>query len=130
MSDQFRQWAVSKGIFLGPATACHRQAEGQTDLLPKEAVIRVPACEVDGNQSVNTLRDKQLKVNCGYNSSRGNYLFHSLYEFTVRFGQANMPYSLNKGAAETDRHVHVTNTQKPAKERKSLQANKRHQQKR
>ena len=45
-----------------------------------------------------------------------------------RFGQAQMPYPLNKIVADTDRHAQVTNNLKVAKERQSFQANKRRNQ--
>ena len=125
MSDHFQGWAASKGILLEPSTAYQQQTDGQTEIVNKEVVTIVRACELEGDQWVKKLPEIQLKLNSRYNSSRGSSPFHTVYGFTPRFGLAQMPYPVNKIVADTDRHAQVTHNLKIAKERQSFQANKR-----
>ena len=128
MSDHFQAWAASKGILLEASTAYHQQTDGETEIVNKEVVAIVRACELEGDQRVKKLPEIQLKLNSRYNSSRGSSPCPTLYGFTPRFGQAQMPYPLNKIVADTDRHAQVIHNLKIAKERQSFQANKRRNQ--
>ena len=74
------------------------------------------------------LPEIQLKLNNRYNSSHGSSPFHTLYGFTTRFGQPQLPYPLIKIVAKTDRHAEVTKNLKLEKKRQSFQANKRRNQ--
>ena len=105
MSDHFQAWAASKGILLKPSTAYQQQTDGQTEIVNKEVVTIVRACQLEGDQGVKKLPEIQLKLNSRCNSSRGSSPFHTLYEFTPRFGQAQMPYPLDKIVVHTDRHA-------------------------
>ena len=88
MSDHFQAWAASKGILLERTTAYHQQTDGQTEIVTKEVVTIVRACELEGDQWVKKLPEIQLKLNSRFNSSRGSSPVHTLYGFTPRFGQA------------------------------------------
>ena len=125
MSYHFQSWAASNGILLLPSTACHQERDGQTEIVSKEVLSIVRACELEGDQCVKKRLEIQLKLNSRYNSPRGSSPFHMLYGFTLRFGQAQMPYPLNKIVAERDRHTQVTITLNLANERQSFQANER-----
>ena len=128
MSDHFQAWAASKGILLEPSTAYHQQTDGQTEIVKKEVVTIVRACELEGDQWVKKLPELQLKFNSRYNSSCGSSPFHTLYGFTPRSGRARLPYPLNKIVADTDRHAQGTNKLKIEKERQSFPAKKRRNQ--
>ena len=91
----------------------------------KEVVTIVRACELEGDQYVKKLLDIQLKLNSRYNLSHGSSLFHILYGFTTRFGQAQMSYPLNKIVADTDGDAQGTNNLTLAKASQFFQPKKR-----
>ena len=128
MSDHFQAWAASKATLLEASTAYHQQTDGQTEIVNMEVVTIVRTYELERDQWVKTRLDIQLKLNSRYNSYRDSSPYHTLYGFIPRFGQAQMPYPLNKLVADTDRHAQVTNNLKVAKVRQSFQANKRRHQ--
>ena len=111
-----------------PSTAVHQQPDGQTEIVNKDVVTLVCACELAGDQWVKKPPEIQLKLNSRYNYSCGSSPFHTLYEFTPRFRQAQMRYPLNKIVADTDRHAQVTNNLKIAKECQSFYTNERRNQ--
>ena len=47
MSDHIQAWAASKGIVLEPSTAYHQQTDGQTEIVNKEVLTVVLACELE-----------------------------------------------------------------------------------
>ena len=128
MSDHFQAWSASKGRLLQLSTAYQQQTNGQTEIVNKEVVTLVLTCELEGDQWVKKLPEKQLKLNITYDSSRGSSWFHTRYGFTPRFHEAQMPYALNKIVAELDRHAQAPNNLKLEKERQWFQADKRRNQ--
>ena len=63
MSDHFQGWAALKGILLEPSTAFHQQTDGTTEIVNKEVVTIVRACELERDQCVKKLPELQLKLN-------------------------------------------------------------------
>ena len=124
-SHHFQAWAASKGILLSVSTAYPQQTDVQTEIVNKEVITIVCACELEGDQWVMKLPEIRSILNCRCNSSRCNSPFNTFYAFRPRFGQAQMLYPLNKILADTDRHAQVTNNLKLAKERQTFQCNKR-----
>ena len=120
LSDHKHAYAASKGTLYESSTAYPQQTDGQTEIINDEVVTIVRACELEADQCVKKLPEIQLKLNSRYNSSRGSAGFDTLYGFTTRFGQAQMPYPGNKIVAERDRHAQVTNNLKLAKEHQSF----------
>ena len=120
-SYHFQAWAASKGILLEASPAYYQQTDGQTEIVNMEVVTIVRACELEGDQWVKKLPEIQPKLNSRYNLSRGSSPFHTLYGFTRRFGQAQMPYPLYKIVVDTDRHAAVTNNLSLGKEGQSCQ---------
>ena len=105
MSHSVQAWAASEGILLFPLTAYQHQTDGQTEIVNKEVRSIDRTWELERNQWVKTLAEIQLKLNSIYNSSRSRSTFDSYWVCICRFGQAQIPYSLNRIFADTHRHV-------------------------
>ena len=115
ISDHFQECAPSKGILSQLSTAYYQETDAETEIVNKEVITIVRACALEGDQRVRKLPETQPKLNSRSNASRGSFPFHTLYGFTPRFGQAQMPFPLNKIVGETDKHAQVTNNLKLAK---------------
>ena len=124
MSVHFHTWAASKGTLLEPSTVYHQQTDRQTEIVNKEAVTIVRACHLEVDTCVQNVPEIQRKLNSRYHSSCSSSPFHTLYGFTARFGQAKMPYPLDKIVADIEWHAQVTDNLVLPKEAQSLQANK------
>ena len=49
MLDHFQAWDASKGILLEPLTAYHQQPDGLTEIVNKEVLTEVRACESEAD---------------------------------------------------------------------------------
>ena len=123
ISVHFHTWAASKGTLLEPATAYHQQTDEQTEIVNKEAVTIIGACNLEVDTCVQKVPEIQRKLKSRYHSSFSSSPFHTLYGLTARFGQGKMPYPLNKIVADIERHAQVTDNLVLPKEGQSLQAN-------
>ena len=64
--DHFQTYTSTEGILLEPLPAYYKQMDGHTEIINKEVVMIVYACELEGDQLVQQLPEILLELNRRY----------------------------------------------------------------
>ena len=87
-----------------PATTCHPQTDGQSEIVNKEIIQVARACKAEGNEGLSKIPENQLRLNSRYNASCRNNPFLTVSGFDAKVGLDTFPYPINKYQTSTERH--------------------------